>query len=126
MPIQKFNCLCIDFINEIDKYLNSKVILYLNNHLLKGHEVIIISASIENWIIPWATKYKFSKVLATQIEIKEGKVSGNFSSKNCYGPEKLNRFKEIYNDSGKYEIWAYGDSNGDAQILEFATHKLRV
>ena len=54
------------------------------------------------------------------------KVSGRFATKNCYGIEKANRINDM-NDLKQYnQIYAYGDSRGDREMLtlaEVATYK---
>ena len=43
-------------------------------------------------------------------------------NKNCYGIEKVNRINEVINLKEYLNIYAYGDSNGDKQMLKIATH----
>jgi phosphoserine phosphatase len=59
-------------------------------------------------------------VLGTQIEIAGGKLTGHFLTKNCYGPEKVNRILDLYPDRCVYHLTAYGDSRGDKELLAFA------
>lgn len=68
-------------------------------------------------------QYVLSNVLGTKIEIDlSGKLTGNFSSKNCYGQEKVNRLLEKEPDRTNYILYAYGDSAGDKEIIEFADY----
>ena len=84
-------------------------------------KVIIVSASIENWILPWAEKEGIEIVLATQIEVnEEERLTGYFSSPNCYGKEKVKRILEMYPNRENYILIAYGDSSGDFDMLSFA------
>ncbi len=53
-------------------------------------------------------------------KIKNGIVTGKFSTKNCYGIEKANRVQEVYNFDDYDHIYAYGDSRGDKELLELA------
>ena len=60
-------------------------------------------------------------VLGTQIEVKDGLVTGRFLTKNCYGAEKVARLKKVLTKSrDQYEIIAFGDSLGDKEMLEYA------
>ena len=56
------------------------------------------------------------------IRNKNRKLTGNFSSKNCYGQEKVNRLLEKEPDRTNYILYAYGDSAGDKEIIEFADY----
>ena len=59
-------------------------------------------------------------VLGTQIEVKNGNLTGRFLTKNCYGQEKVNRILALYPDRNTYYLIAYGDSRGDKELLAFA------
>ena len=41
---------------------------------------------------------------------------------NCFGPEKVRRVKEKYELENYEKIYAYGDSRGDKELLEFADY----
>ena len=83
--------------------------------------VVILSASIENWIRYWAEEVGADMVLATKIETnKNGLLTGKFLSKNCYGQEKVNRLLEMFPNRNDYKIIAYGDSRGDKELIEIS------
>ena len=88
-------------------------------HKEQGHKVVIVSASIECWLKPWCDKNGLG-LIATKLEIKDGRVTGKFLTKNCYGIEKANRVKEGYNLDDYDYIYAYGDSRGDKELLALA------
>ncbi len=80
----------------------------------------IVSASPKNWIEPWAAPLGIN-VLSTNLEIKNGMITGKIEGKNCNGPEKVNRIKEHINLDSYDEIIAYGDTSGDLPMFEIAT-----
>ncbi len=81
----------------------------------------IISASIDNWVRPFFDEIdKKIQVLGTQIETKGGCLTGQFTTKNCYGQEKVNRLTALYPHREAYELIAFGDSRGDKELLDFA------
>jgi HAD superfamily phosphoserine phosphatase-like hydrolase len=82
-----------------------------------GAEVVIVSASIDNWVQPFFANVT---VLGTQIEVKDGLLTGRFLTKNCYGQEKVNRILACYPHREDYHLTAYGDSRGDKELLAFA------
>ena len=88
-------------------------------HKEQGHRIVIVSASFENYLKPWCEAHGFD-LLATRVEVKDGKLTGQFASKNCYGEEKVNRIKEAYH-LGDFEfIYAYGDSQADKSLAKIA------
>lgn len=121
---KEFNDTCTSFIPSIDACIRPEIYEKLKSHMNSGHQVIIVSASIENWIYPWAKKEGIETVLATQIEVnKEGQLTGKFASQNCYGKEKARRILEMYPDRDRYLLIAYGDSSGDLEMLQLADEK---
>lgn len=97
----------------------------LSKALKQGAQCLVVSASVDNWVKPFFPDAV--KVLGTQLEVKDGRLTGRFTTPNCYGPEKVKRLKEAYPDlecnRDKYYIIAYGDSRGDKEILEFADER---
>lgn len=120
-PIQQFEKWGKEFSIEIDKMIRIKAKESIQKHLKQNNTLVIASASIENWIKPWADQMGFDDVLATKIETDiNGKLTGKFISKNCYGQEKVNRLLEVFPDRQKYKLIAYGDSKGDLELIKFA------
>jgi HAD superfamily hydrolase (TIGR01490 family) len=107
---------------HIDKILRPKAIEKINWHKNQGHKVVVVSASIECWLRPWCEKNGL-ELIATKLEIKDDIVTGKLLSKNCYGVEKVNRIKELYDLENFDYIYAYGDSSGDKQMLEISHEK---
>jgi len=117
VSLEVFNKWCFDF-NIVTR---QKAIDALKLHRESNDKIIIVSASIENWVKPWADKMGINTVLATKIETdKNGLVTGKFLTKNCYGQEKVNRILEIFPNRNDYKLIAYGDSRGDKELIEFA------
>lgn len=84
--------------------------------------VVIVSASPENWIEHWAEKNGL-ELIASQLEIVDGKLTGKIKGKNCHGPEKVRRILEKYVVKEYDEIYAFGDTKGDLPMLALATQK---
>ncbi len=86
----------------------------------KGFHVTIVSASAENWIKKWTDQMAVG-LISTQLEVIDDKLTGKIAGKNCNGAEKAARIKSMYNLSEFDDIYCYGDSNGDKQMLALAT-----
>ncbi len=106
-------------LTKIDQIIRKDRMKLLQEHKENGDRVIIVSASMQSWLQPWCDKNNI-ELISTQLKFKDGKVTGRFSTKNCYGVEKANRIKELLHVEDYGTIYAYGDSSGDTQMLEMA------
>lgn len=118
--IERFNYQCHQFIAKIDGMLNPDAIRTIDLYKKLGVKMIIVTASIENWVQPWAKSRGIETVLGTIIELENGVITGRFLSQNCYGQEKVNRILQLHPERTTYILEAYGDSRGDKELLAFA------
>ena len=106
---------------RLPKLLRHAGLEKLTWHQSQGHQIVIVSASTEYWLKPWTDAMGFD-LLATQLEVKDQKLTGCYAGKNCHGDEKVRRIKAVY-DLGQFdEIYAYGDTSGDKPMLALADH----
>ncbi len=125
--IQTFRSMGEDFAHTIDNDLRESTLALIEKHKALGHRVVIVSASIADWIRPWAIAHGIDEVIATEAEISpDGILTGRFSTPNCHGPEKVNRILARYPDIKHSETYAYGDSSGDDAMLELVNHPYRI
>ena len=109
------------FADEVEIIIRPLAKKEISLHLGQGTKVYIITASIYEWVFPWCIKNGIETVLATHIEVDSaGKLTGKFLSVNCYGWEKVVRLLEKEPDRNSYTLFAYGDSRGDKELIEFA------
>ena len=116
-----------EFVTRGKEILNPETCAKLRKHLNEGHEVYIISASVEEWVKPIAETLGVKNVLCTRLAVgKDGILTGRYQGKNCHGQEKVNRLLQADPDRDTYYLYAYGDSNGDKQLFDFADEATRV
>lgn len=118
--LSEFNAICEKYKNRINQTLRPQAIDKIRFHQQEGHMVLINSASIYNWILPWAQSVGIENVISTEIEVKEGVITGKFKGENCYGVEKAKRFLELYPYRDTYQLYVYGDSSRDKPLLDIA------
>ena len=106
-------------VERIDRITRPDALDRIAWHQAQGHEVVIVSASMEDWLAKWCEKLHLG-LIATRMEEKNGKLTGKFATKNCSGVEKVNRIKERYELSEYDRVFAYGNSRGDRQMLEMS------
>jgi phosphatidylglycerophosphatase C len=119
----KFDALCRDFSEKKLPHLLKRAALYeIRKHLQRKTPVIVISASAENWVLPWCSKYNI-ECIATKLEVKNGKLTGKIEGRNCSGYEKVKHIQAKYKLAEYEKIYAYGDSKDDLPMLALATEK---
>ncbi|MBQ9215214.1 MAG: haloacid dehalogenase-like hydrolase [Prevotella sp.] len=117
MELETFDALCRQFADTHRGLLRPDGIKAVEQAQAEGADVVIVSASIDNWVQPF---FPSVKVLGTQIEVEEGRLTGHFLTKNCYGQEKVERIIAIYPERQTYQLVAFGDSRGDRELLAYA------
>lgn len=120
MALDAFDALCRRFAAEKASLLRPKGVAKVKELLARGDKVVIISASVNNWVEPFFAAMGNVFVLGTMVDARENRLTGHFKTKNCYGKEKVTRLLQLYPERTEYRLIAYGDSRGDAQLLDFA------
>ena len=119
---EKFHDVAQDFYNQkVKSYLRKPALDEIKMHLENGADVSLVSASPEDWLWPFTEEYGIN-LIGTRLEIKDGRYTGNIVGGNCRKAEKVNRVKEVYNLENYSDIYAYGDSRGDKEMLEMSNH----
>ncbi len=93
-------------------------------HQERGHECVLVSASLDVYLSSWATVSGFSGVMCSELEYDlKGFASGHLNGQNCYGKEKLERAKNWLSKCDFVEdVFAYGDTPGDYKLFEAAQY----
>jgi phosphatidylglycerophosphatase C len=90
----------------------------LNSHLGVRDEVALVSASLEDYLIPWAATLGVDTVLATQMQVSDGVLTGAMRGPNCRCDQKVARIRAHFGEA--LLAAAYGDSRGDVEMLAAA------
>jgi phosphatidylglycerophosphatase C len=121
-------------------------------HRSEQHELVIVSASLVAYLVPFGAAHGFHHVIAVELAADaHGRLTGELAAPNVRGPEKAVRLRawlsetvddravddsagriddsagRIVDSAGRgVELWAYGDSSGDDELLAMADHPTRV
>lgn len=92
-------------------------------HQQQNHRCVLVSASLELYLKPWAAGVGITEVLGSCLELTStGQVTGRLLGKNCHSEEKIRRLAELLGERSGYRLYAYGDSVGDQALLEYADY----
>ena len=114
--------------------LRDDTVARLRWHQRQGHEVVLVSASFGAYLRPLAARLAGDgpaiTVLATELAVEDGRATGELVDGNCRGPEKWRRLErwlvEAHGGRDEVELWAYGDSPGDHELLAAADRPIWV
>lgn len=128
MPYADFQRYGEAFSKVIESRIKPDTVRRLREHVANGDTVAIVTASIAEWIAPWAKGYGVDTLLTTAPEVDPatGRLTGRFLGANCHGAEKARRITERFGSLKDAEVWAYGDSAGDDAMLALADHPCRI
>ncbi|WP_299441835.1 HAD-IB family hydrolase [uncultured Aquimarina sp.] len=117
---QEFKKLGIEYCeHKLSDIIFSKALKRIQWHKNQSHRVVVVTASISQWIKPWCDELGI-EIIASELEIQQDKITGKLAGKNCNGPEKVSRIKERYDLDAVTYCYAYGNSNGDKELLAIA------
>jgi phosphatidylglycerophosphatase C len=108
--------------------LRPEVVERLRWHRSEGHAVVLVSAGLEVYLRPLAEELGVDDVLGVVLETDDGglvtgAVDGGINNR---GPQKVHRLRAWldarFGRHATVELWAYGDSSGDEELLAHADH----
>ena len=117
MKLTEFDSLCVRYADSHKHLMKGDGVPLMKKALAEGSKVVVVSASVENWVKPFVPD---AQVVGTQVEVSDGRLTGHFATRNCYGAEKVNRLLKAFPDCNSYRLIAVGDSRGDRELLAFA------
>jgi phosphatidylglycerophosphatase C len=121
MDFTLFQQACNDFADKaLPAIIRPEAIAEIEKLKASGFEIVVVSASAESWIKKWSDTVG-ATLIASKLEVKDNKITGNIAGRNCNGSEKASRIKSAYDLSQYNEIYSYGDSKGDKAMLALAT-----
>lgn len=111
------------------KQFRPDVVQRIHAHLDRGDEVAIVSASLATYLRPIADLLEIPTVIGVEMVAADGLLTGDMTGPNVRGPHKAVRVREWLNIAADDplpfdEVWAYGNSSGDFELLELAHHRV--
>ena len=127
-PAERLDTLGRTYVPALLGALRPESLERLDWHRRRGHAVVIVSASLGAYLRPLADRLGLDGALAVELVADAGgtltgEVVGGL---NTRGPEKVARLEAWldtrFGPAADIELWAYGDSSGDDELLAIADH----
>ena len=109
-------------------WLRTDTVGRLRWHQRMGHRIVLVSASLSPYLRPLGRRLGVDDVLCAE-PLREGDRFGDgLAGANCRAAEKVRRLDEwlAARNLADAPLWAYGDSDGDRELLARADHALYV
>jgi phosphatidylglycerophosphatase C len=129
-PHQRFVDLGQAYAGQLVRQIRPAMVERVAWHRERGHRLVIVSASLDVYLAPVGRLMGFDRVMATQLEVgDDGRLTGRIQGVNVRRAEKSARLGQWMSENlagQAHELWAYGDSVGDRELLAMAHHPVRV
>jgi phosphatidylglycerophosphatase C len=125
IPVKEVVAAGEEFAGRLAEEIRPEMSDLMDWHDSQGHERILVSASLAVYLEPFGRATGFSRVIATRLEANgDGRLTGRMDGTNVRAAEKALRLQAVIHPGA--EIWAYGDSAGDIELLAMADHPVWV
>jgi len=106
--------------------LRADTLQRLRWHQQQGHRTVFVSASLRPYLEPLARALGVEHVLCTDVVADQGRYTHVLTGPNCRAAEKVRRLRALLAMHGLdgADVWAYGDSDGDRELLAIAAHPI--
>lgn len=118
-----------EFAHEvIDRHLRDDTVARAAWHRAQGHEIVLVSASLDLYLDRIGELLGVDAVLCTRLGVApDGVLTGAIVGENVRRAEKARRLDDwLGATGGDAYVYAYGDSAGDRELLARADHPVRV
>lgn len=130
VPVERAEAIGVEFAAMVaENWIRHDVAQRLRWHQRQGHVVVLVSASLSPYLIPFGDLIEADAVLCAILEESDGLYTGNLVGQNCRGEEKVRRIEQWCDESGVPRDaihYAYGDSKGDKFMIAMAKNGVWV
>jgi phosphatidylglycerophosphatase C len=109
-------------VDALPKMMRPEVLERIAWHESRGHQVALVSASLGAYLEPLCRRMGWERI-SSDLEAKDGILTGRYEGQDCAGSVKASRVRERFSLDTFSDIYAYGDTGEDRELLELANHR---
>ena len=110
---------------DIPALVRPEIWAKLRDHLAQGDQVAVVSGSFDLYLRPWCEAHGLH-LFCSSLERSGGRFTGRYAGFQCVGAEKVRRVREHFDLAQFAEIYAYGDTPDDRELLALAHRKFHL
>ena len=94
----------------------------LNWHKSRGDEIVVVSASLSLYLAPWCRAQGY-QLLCSHLASRGQYMTGKHQGEDCAGSEKRRLVEKNFDLATFSDVYAYGDTHEDKQLLSLASRR---
>lgn len=102
--------------------LRPEVMQRIRWHQSQGDQVVVVSGAFDIYLTHWCRQHGLD-LICSSLEHRDGFLTGRYLGPQCVRSEKARRVRERYDLTRYAEIYAYGDTVEDEDLLAIAHRK---
>ena len=124
-PTERFFHDAVTYAGSLQNKFREDTLDHIADHKARGHGLVMVTASLASYTRPIGSLLGFDHVIGVELEAKAEVLTGEIVGNNVRGTEKARLFKEWLGEE-EAEVWGYGNSRGDREMLALADHSIWV
>ena len=117
--------IAVEYAQYLIQELDPKFMQQLQLHQALGHDVVLVSASVDLYLKPLCQLLGID-LICTETEVRESRLTGHYQSADCSRMEKKKRISQQYPIAEYASIYAYGNSEEDLEMFSLAQYTYMV
>ena len=107
------------YASTIPNLYRREILKRIEFHKHQNHLLVLVTGSLGCYARPAGEALGFDHIIAVEMTSSLGCLTGKMEGVNVRGPEKARRLR-MFLGIEDVELWAYGNSSGDKEMLEMA------
>ncbi|OTG66114.1 phosphoserine phosphatase [Acinetobacter sp. ANC 4470] len=117
--------LALEYATSLMSQLNPSLLKQLKQHQALGHDVVLVSASVDIYLEPICRLLNID-LICTQTEQVNNLYTGQYTTADCSSEQKRQRILDNYPLEDYTVVYAYGNSHEDKEMLALADHAYMI
>lgn len=114
----------LDFASRVlPTVLRPEALARIEWHRAQGDTVVVVSGGLDLYLQHWCATHGLA-LICSSLQHRDGRMTGAFAGAQCVRTEKPRRVRAQYRLQEFNQIYAYGDTREDLDLLALAHHKV--